>query len=119
MLLVASHLVNVAVAGVLPFLMLGGRATLDEVYGPDTPARRILAALYAAIALASLVAPVGHFALGRGEILIRVALVLFPVQIAYKVMTAPIVGWTHPVVISNLAIAALHAASLWRLTRGA
>lgn len=46
---------------------------------------------------------------------VAVGKVLFPLQIAYKLATWPLVGWANPVVRWNLAIAALHAASVGAL----
>ena len=107
-----SHLVNVVVVTIIPLLILQNAPAMTAVYGPDTPARRILACLYATIAMASGVALLAQFAFGRPELSVQIALVLFPMQIAYKLATAPAVGLRNPVVISNLAIAVLHSASL-------
>lgn len=49
---------------------------------------------------------------GNTTLSIAIAGVLFPMQIAYKLMTIPAVGWRNPVVKSNLAIALLHTATL-------
>ena len=112
-LLLISHAVNVVVAGLLPVLLFTGRPHMESVYGPDTPARRILACVYAAIALASAAALLARFSQPSSSLPVRVALVLFPLQIVYKLSTLPAVGWTHPVAVSNALIAALHAAALW------
>lgn len=45
------------------------------------------------------------------------ALPLLFVQITYKAITGPIVGFTHPVVQANLAIAALHLVTVVRLLK--
>ncbi len=37
---------------------------------------------------------------------------LLAVQVVYKLLTAPLVGWRNPVVISNLCIAAVHMVTL-------
>ncbi|HIG23603.1 MAG TPA: hypothetical protein EYG02_00860 [Henriciella marina] len=113
MLLVAlSHLVNVIIVTIIPWLIYRNAPSMTAVYGPDTPARRILACLYATIALASAVALFCQFGYGLAEVSMQIALVLFPLQIAYKLATAFAVGLGSPVVISNLAIAGLHSASL-------
>lgn len=74
-------------------------------YGPDTPARSILLAVYVSIALASawlLVSPD-----------LRCTALLLSLQIVYKMMT-PVTVRTlrNPVVVSNLAIAGFHAVTL-------
>jgi len=63
------------------------------------------------IAMASAVALIGQ-ASGNTTLSIAIAGVLFPMQIAYKLMTIPAVGWRNPVVKSNLAIALLHTTTL-------
>ncbi len=109
-----SHVVNVLVAGVMGTLLAARSPLLDPVYGADSPARRILACLYLAIALASAFALV--FRGPNDERLVAIALVLFPLQILYKTLTPFVVGsLTNPVVLWNLGISALHAASLWSL----
>ena len=99
--------VNVLVAGfwgmTLAFTSL---SQADAAFGPDTPARRILACLYLAIALASL------FGLALPAYAVSIALVLFPIQILYKTLTVGIVrSVRNPVVLSNIAIAALLVAA--------
>ena len=74
-------------------------------------ARRILACLYGTIAAASGVALLAK-ALGWEELFIAITLVLFSMQIVYKLATWPAVGLGSPVVRANLAISALHAVSL-------
>ena len=110
-LLTLSHLVNVIVVTVIPALIARDVPAMTACYGVDSAARRILACLYATIAMASAVALIGQ-ALGNTTLSIAIAGVLFPVQITYKLMTIPAVGWRNPVVKSNLAIALLHTATL-------
>ena len=42
----------------------------------------------------------------------QIALVLFPLQIIYKLATAVAVGIDNPVVVTNLAVVALHSVTL-------
>jgi hypothetical protein len=115
-LLSLSHLVNVIVVTIIPVLIAGDSPAMTACYGPDSAARRILACLYATIAIASAVALLGQ-ASGNAALAIAIAAVLFPMQIAYKLMTLPAVGWRNPVVKSNIAIALLHTvtlAALWQ-----
>ena len=107
-----SLVVNVLVAGYMGLAiafssqrMLPG---LDEVFGPDTTSRQILACFYSAIAVTSIVA------LANSSLRLRVILVLFPLQIFYKVLSAFLVSdRRNPVPKANLAISILHCASLY------
>lgn len=115
-LLTLSHLVNVIIVTIIPVLIARDAPAMRASYGPDSAARRILACLYATIAVASAVALIAQL---NGDLALSlvIASVLFPMQITYKLLTLPAVGWTNPVVKSNLAIAALHAVTLsvlWR-----
>jgi hypothetical protein len=107
-----SHLANVIVVTIIPLMILRNAPAMTAVYGPDTPARRILACLYATIAAASAAALTAQFVFRQPDFSIQSAWVPFPLQIAYKLATVPAVGLRNPVVISNLAIAVLHAMSL-------
>ena len=42
---------------------------------------------------------------------------LLVVQVAYKLITVPLLGAGHPVAMANLGIAAVHAVTLWTLAR--
>lgn len=81
-------------------------AGMIEAFGPDTPARRILACLYVAIGVLSLYALM-HMALGRPDIALAIATTLFPLQIVYKLLTAVAVGLKSTVVRANLAVVVL------------
>lgn len=112
LLVTLSHIVNLIVVTLIPALILRNAPSMTAVYGPDTPARRILACLYATIAAASGFALLMLFAFQQPEWSAQIALVMFPLQIVYKLATLAAVGLRNPVVVSNLAIAALHAASV-------
>jgi len=85
---------------------------MDAVYGPDTPARRILACLYGTIAAVSLLAlGIGSISGFSGNIVPMIA-ALLAFQTLYKVATAFAVGIGHPVVQANLMISALHIVTL-------
>ncbi|MEM8850723.1 MAG: hypothetical protein AAGE03_11905 [Pseudomonadota bacterium] len=80
-------------------------------FGPDHPARRIVTAVYLAIALISaglLVWETGRQVLAPG---------LLAMQVSYKLVTLPFLGPRHPVALANLGIAAVHGVTLWSLTR--
>lgn len=108
-LLLASLLVNVVVLVPICASLALDLGWVGAAYGPRHPGRQILLAVYAAILLLSL------------GLLLRpdegVALGLLLAQIVYKVLTPLTVGTLrHPVVLSNLAIAALHGATAISLT---
>ena len=111
-LLRLSLLLNVLV--LVPVLLgLATRATWAEtVYGPASPARAILLAVYAAILLLSLA--------GLLRPRTEAVATLLSMQVLYKVLTAWTVGIVrHPVVASNLGIAFVHVitlVSIWRST---
>ena len=85
---------------------------MDVPYGLDSPARRILACVYASIAVVSAFSLIAY-AIGRSEeFLLRIVLVLFPLQIVYKVGTIFAVGLDNPVVRSNALIVLLLMAAM-------
>lgn len=120
-LMYLSHSVNVGVTYVIGYRMLRRSVGVDKmpsgwsVYGPDSPARRILASVYLSIGTASLFAMIasGVPALGGYETTSDVAKVLFPMQILYKTLTPFTVGTLrNPVVSTNLGIVVLHSVTL-------
>jgi len=111
LLLTLSHLVNVIVVTVVPTLIIMDIPAMTGRFGPDSGARRILTCLYITIAIASAVGLASQVA-GYPALSIRIASVMFPMQIVYKVITLPAVGWANPVVKSNIVIAALHGVTL-------
>ena len=105
--IVAAHLVNVVVAGVVGVLLISGARRMTAVYGGDSPARRILACLYVAIAASS------AWALLDPHRLVVAAQVLFPLQIFYKLATlVAVTDRTNPVPWWNLGISVLLAFAL-------
>ncbi len=108
---VLSHIVNIVVVTIIPILIFLDSPRMSAVYGPDSAARRILACIYATIALASFGGLV-LFWIGQWQAAAALSLSLFSLQIVYKLGTWPAVGLKNPVVISNLAISVLHAVSV-------
>ncbi|ESQ73788.1 hypothetical protein [Asticcacaulis sp. AC402] len=108
MLLVSLALNIMVLVPVLGVLAANGRAA-EYAWGSDTAARRILAAIYAAILFASVTLLAGH--LLKYDVLAW-AQALLAIQVVYKVLTAPFVGLRNPVVLSNLGIAIVHATTL-------
>ncbi len=108
-----SLVVNILVAGFMG-VAIGFRLLprMDRVFGPDPTARQILACLYLAIAAASIVA------LASGGLRLQIAVILFPFQILYKLLTLLLVtDRRNPVPWANLAISALHSVSLYLIWR--
>ncbi len=113
-MLALSLILNAVVVFPLAILLLAGVPRMARVYGPDSPARRILACLYFAIGFVSVWALI---LMGSGELAAAAALAapLFWVQIVYKLATLPSIGPRNPVVLANLAIAVLHGVTLTTL----
>lgn len=104
-MVVLSLLLNVAVLVPVCAGLVGKAGWAQAAYGEDTPARRILLSVYAAILLLS-VALLFH----REP---RAVAALLAVQVVYKLATPFAVGTlANPVVVSNLGIAAFHTATL-------
>ena len=113
-----SHAANILILIAVCRALWRGDVGLDASFGPDTPARRILACVYFAILLASLYALL-RAGLGAPHIAVQIALVLFPLQIIYKITTAFAVGLENAVVQANLAVVALHCVTMVALIRSA
>ena len=110
-MIILSHLANVLIVAAVVFGLWRGQPDVDEAFGTDTTARRILGCIYATIGLVSLYA-LTQLVAGNPQIAFLVGATLFPVQIIYKLFTVFVVGPTNPVVIANLMVAALHSATL-------
>ena len=108
MFLVSLSLNVLVLVPVLIALGANGRAA-EQAWGADTAARRILAAIYAAI-LAASVALLAFHLIDRDITAWTQA--LLGVQVVYKLLTAPLVGLRNPVVISNIGIALVHIITL-------
>ena len=83
----------------------------SEAFGPRSPARGILTAVYLAILIASslLLAAV----LAGVDAAVAAVATLLTLQVVYKGLSPFTVGhWRHPVVLSNLAIASVHVVTL-------
>jgi len=104
----ASLAINVVVLIPICAGLLADAKWSVDIYGARSPGRQILLAIYAAILLLS-----AGLLLVRDE---RIALGLLLAQIVYKVFTPFTVGTLrHPVVLSNLAIAAFHSVTAFLL----
>lgn len=104
-MITASLLLNVLVLSPVCFGLSTNKRWAAASYGEATPARGILLSVYLAIAVASAVLLVASDPSA-------VAALLF-IQVVYKVTTPVTVkSLSHPVVRSNLGIAAFHSATL-------
>jgi hypothetical protein len=105
-----SLLLNIVVLTPICVGLSTGASWIGEAYGPQTAARGILLSVYLSIGLVSarlLLAPEPR-AVGA----------LLLVQVVYKLTTPVTVGTVfNPVVVSNLGIAAFHAATLVTIYR--
>lgn len=111
LLIPLSLILNILITFTVTLAIWQDHAAMTEVYGPDTPARRILACLYAAIGIVSLYALI-QLPLGNSETTRTIVLTLFPLQILYKLLTAAALWIAHPVVLVNLAVVVLLAVTL-------
>jgi hypothetical protein len=107
-LIYLSLCLNIAVLVPVCLSILMRADWTTTAYGPDTPARGILLAIYFAILVYSaglLFKPIP-----------AMVVTLLMVQVVYKVMTPFTVGRiTNPVVVCNLAIAVVHSFTLWAI----
>lgn len=89
---------------------------MDAAFGPDTDARRILACVYAAIALVSAGLIALHVA--QHPWAVPMTLAVFALQISYKLGTVFVVGLSSPVVVTNLAVVAVQVVVIaaWSFT---
>lgn len=109
-LIYASLALNIFVLVPVCYGLVSGASGSVAAFGAPTPARGILLSVYIAILLCSI-------GLLFRPVPAMVAALLF-VQIVYKVTTPLTVGsFAHPVVISNLAIAAFHCITLFAIWR--
>ncbi len=108
MFLVSLSLNILVLLPVLGALAANGRAA-EHAWGADTAARRILAAIYATILLASVLLLVLHL---LDQNVVAWVQALLGAQIVYKLLTVPLVGIRNPVVLSNVGIAVVHAITL-------
>jgi hypothetical protein len=100
-----SLVLNVVVLIPIVALMAMKSPVVDETWGAFTPARGILMSIYLSILVVSV------FLLFTPAPAFVAALLL--VQVVYKLTTPFTVGkLSHPVVISNLVISAVHIATL-------
>lgn len=112
-MILVSLLANVL--GLIPVLLLLARDAplAGRVLGPDGPARRVLAAIYATVLMASLFLLWRYLAADpRAPGWIEA---LLAGQVAYKLGTLVLIGPRSLLVQGNLALAALHLVTLLTL----
>ena len=104
-MIILSLVLNIVVLVPVTYGVATNAEWADQAYGPVSPARGILLAMYLAILAASVV-------LLFKPVVAAVA-ALLAIQVAYKLMTPFTVGTLeNPVVLSNLGIAAFHGVTL-------
>jgi hypothetical protein len=104
-MILVSLLTNVAVLIPVCLGLLLDAFWVADAYGPVSPARGILLSVYGAILVSSL------GLLFKREPMLVAPLLL--IQVLYKLTTPFTVGsFVNPVVISNIAIAAIHLSTL-------
>ena len=105
-MIILSLLLNIAVLVPVTFGLLTSAGWAEPAYGQASPARGILLSVYLAILLLSAVL------LFKPDPAMVAA--LLAVQVVYKITTPLTLGALgHPVVVSNLGIAAFLAITLW------
>jgi hypothetical protein len=109
-MLAVSLWLNIVVLVPVLLVLARNRAAAANAWGQDTPARRILASIYAAILVASIVLVLLSSATTTD--IIPWTQTLLAVQVIYKALSAFAVGLRNPVVLSNIGIALIHSATL-------
>jgi hypothetical protein len=108
-LIYASLVLNILVLVPVCYGLLSSGS--EAAFGPASPAKGILLSVYGAILICSIGLMIKPIPAMVASLLI--------VQIIYKLTTPFTVGSAaHPVVMSNLAIAAFHCITLWAIWKG-
>lgn len=105
-----SLLVNIVVLAPVIWGLWTGSTAMEQAFGADTPARRILTCVYLAILLFSAACLVGT--IGGLDKFLPATLALLTVQVVYKIATVAAVGLSNPVIQANLAIVAIHVVTI-------
>lgn len=105
-----SLILNLVVLGPVTVGLLRQTPGLEPAFGPDSPARRILLAVYLSIAGLSVVL-LALLALAPA-MAGQMALSLLALLIIYKALTVPLVGLRNPVVKTNVAVMIFHSATI-------
>lgn len=101
-----SLLLNLAVLVPVCFSLITSASWVETAYGAASPARSILLAVYLAILIGSVVLLI--------QPVPEMVMALLLVQIVYKLISVITVGsLANPVVASNVAIAAVHAVTVF------
>ena len=105
-MLTISFLINLGVLVSIVPASLRDTDTMLAAYGPASPARGIVVAVFITVMALCFV---GLVTIALGLPLAReIGLMILPAQVLYKGLTAVTVGTSNPVVRANLAIAAFH-----------
>lgn len=101
-MLIAALCLNILILCPVVAGLLTNSNAMTDAFGPVTDARLILTAVYAAIALASVVLILAHATQLTWAVPATVG--LFAFQISYKLFTVALVGLPSPVVATNLFV---------------
>lgn len=115
----ASLVTNIAVLVVVCTVLIafGSSEPVVFAWGPPTAGRGILLSIYFAILANSLLLLWLHARCADKSAVEHAVAALLSTQILYKITTPATAGPANPVAISNLAISALHASTLYHLWR--
>ena len=116
-MLTVSLILNAVIVFPVSIGMLLNQPGMTVAFGPESDARRILASVYLAIGLVS-VAGLVALALGPTPVVVPMAAGLLVMQVVYKMITVVTVGMSSPVVMTNVAVIAVHLVTLVVLSRG-
>lgn len=114
-MLQVSLVLNIVVLTPLLWALSQDAAGIEQAFGPDSPARRILSSVYFAILVISL-ALLAALVFSKRDV-VPYAGALLVMQVLYKVTTAFVLSLAYPVVMTNLLISAVHVVTLVTLLR--
>ena len=106
MMMMLSFAANLAVALVVLLGLWRGVPDLRGALGPDSPSRRLLTAILATLACASIAG------LGRPDKAAEIAHTLFPLQILATLISVPLLGLKARAAQIAAALAVLHLVTM-------
>lgn len=110
-MMTVSLLVNIVIVFPVSVGILLNQPAMTAAFGPQSDARAILASVYLAIGLVSVIMLAG-LASKNSDLIATMAIGLLSMQVVYKTITILTVGFASPVVVTNLCVIAVHAVTL-------
>lgn len=105
-LLIISHALNIISAGSIGILLVMRHPSVEKNFGWDSPARQMFASIYLTIMLVSL------FSLLFRPFIVDVSIILFPIQIAYTLLSLFTVrSKRNPIIWINILLSVIHGFS--------